>query len=108
MPAISTRHIWLSSLPISGTLNIDPGASQALFRKSNLFAVGITSVTGSFNAFQCVEIREGERVVARGLVMYAAAEIRRIRGVKSEGIADVLGYVEAEYVVHRDNLVLVK
>lgn len=62
------RQWWiLSGLASSGTLYIDqgilrppfiPGALKAITRKEkgSLFAAGIKAVSGTFNAFQCVEI----------------------------------------------------
>jgi glutamate 5-kinase len=41
-----------------------------------------------------------------GLVNYPSDELERIRGCRSERIAQILGCCEYEEVVHRDNLVL--
>jgi glutamate 5-kinase len=46
------------------------------------------------------------REIARGLSNYSADEIRRIKGLRSEQIAAVLGHCPYEEVVHRDNLAL--
>ena len=53
----------------------------------------------------CVD--EGGREVARGLVNYDADEARQIAGRSSDRIAEVLGYVSDEEMIHRDNLVIV-
>ncbi|KAJ3301141.1 hypothetical protein HDV03_001312 [Kappamyces sp. JEL0829] len=115
------RYWWiLNSLAPAGTLYIDAGALRAIKRKdkSSLFAAGIKRVDGTFNAQQCVEIVAigdldaavpnsggGPHVsVGRGIVNYSSTELQRILGVKSKEIASVLGYVETEYVIHRDNL----
>ncbi|OJD28743.1 glutamate 5-kinase [Diplodia corticola] len=42
--------------------------------------------------------------VGRAVVNYSAAEIRRIRGVKSTEIHDVLGYADSEYIALRENV----
>jgi glutamate 5-kinase len=39
-------------------------------------------------------------------VNYSSTELNQIRGRKSSEIPTILGYVGAETVVHRDNLVL--
>ena len=44
--------------------------------------------------------------MGRGLVNYTSAEIAQIKGHKSDEIAAILGYVDAETVIHRDNLVI--
>ena len=38
---------------------------------------------------------------------YPAAELGRIAGLKTEGIATVLGYCPYDEVVHRDNLAVI-
>ena len=45
--------------------------------------------------------------VARGLVNYNAQETRRIIGKSSREIEAILGYVDEQELIHRDNLVLV-
>ncbi|MDX1803880.1 MAG: glutamate 5-kinase, partial [Alcanivorax sp.] len=49
--------------------------------------------------------RLGERV-ACGLVNYDAADARRLCGRKSVEIAEVLGFMNEEELIHRDNMVL--
>jgi glutamate 5-kinase len=116
-PLVDRKWWLLSGLASYGTLTIDAGAVEALSRhhKSSLFAAGIVGVTGSFNAQQCVRIvtvtkvdeKDVEVEIARGLVNYSSMEISRIKGCKSSDIAEILGYCESEYVIHRDNIVLV-
>jgi glutamate 5-kinase len=40
-------------------------------------------------------------------VNYGAEESRKIKGVATRGIETVLGYIDDEELIHRDNLVLV-
>jgi glutamate 5-kinase len=42
----------------------------------------------------------------RGLVNYAAEELRKIRGANSREIEGRLGYKSVDEVIHRDNLVI--
>ena len=51
------------------------------------------------------EAADGSRVAA-GVTNYASAELRQIRGLRSDRIAETLGYAYGDEVVHRDNLVL--
>lgn len=44
--------------------------------------------------------------VGRGIVNYSSAEISRIKGIKSKDINNILGYIETEFVIHRDNIAL--
>ena len=106
---LNDKKWWiLNGLTTYGTLMIDVGACISIRNKNSLFATGIVSVTGSFVANQAVLIIDsGNVVVARGLVNYSSAEITRIIGVQSSDFLGVLGFVGEEFVVHRDNLVLV-
>ena len=106
------RHWWiLHGLAIHGTLVIDEGAESAITStsKSSLFAAGIRSISGSFNASQCVAINSQATgaTIARGIVNYSSGDISRIMGCKSSDINQILGYCESEYVVHRGNIALV-
>jgi glutamate 5-kinase len=95
------------------------GALKAITRKdkSSLFAAGIKRIDGVFNAQQCVDIvciedvaTDGEtaqpKSIGRGIVNYSSTEIQRILGVKSKDIANILGYAETDFVIHRDNLAI--
>ena len=42
--------------------------------------------------------------LARGLTNYSAADLDKIRGLKTDQIAEVLGHRPYDEVVHRDNL----
>ena len=44
--------------------------------------------------------------IGKGLVNYNCSEIGLMIGVKSGDIIDTLGYIESEWIVHRDNLVV--
>ena len=110
----AARHnsfkLWLRyAKPARGTLLVDAGAARALReRGTSLLPVGVVEVRGEFDAGDAVEIaeREGEqRVIAKGLCNYSAAELRRARGLQSEAIREILPHATEE-AVHRDQLVL--
>ena len=42
--------------------------------------------------------------IAKGLVNYSAEDIRKIMGLKTAKIEQVLGYKDYDEVIHRDNL----
>jgi glutamate 5-kinase len=101
---------WLGwSADPRGRVAVDAGARDAVVaRGSSLLAAGVTSIEGSFAAGDVVAIAGPDgRVFARGLVNYPAEELGRIAGLKTEGIAAVLGYCPYEEVVHRDNLAVI-
>jgi glutamate 5-kinase len=88
-------------------LMVDEGAMQALRSGGSLLPVGLAAVEGSFGRGDPVRVLDqAGREIARGLVNYAAVDLRRIRGCHSSDIENILGYAYSEEVIHRNNLVL--
>ncbi len=106
---ITARKRWLAGhLQVKGTLVLDDGAVRVLRQRgSSLLAVGVAAVKGNFargDAVECVD-SNGQQI-ALGLINYRADETRQIKGVASDKIAQILGYVDEPELIHRDNLVL--
>ena len=107
--SIPSRKRWIGfSVSPAGTITVDEGAADAVTRQGgSLLAVGITRVEGSFRKGDVVRItRQDGREIARGLTNYAAGELAKIRGLRSDRFLQVLGHCPYDEVVHRDNLVL--
>ncbi|MFY7805151.1 MAG: glutamate 5-kinase [Limnoraphis robusta] len=106
---VNARKHWIANvlLPL-GKLYLDEGAVRAICQQGkSLLAAGITQIEGAFQAQDSVRVCNLEgREIARGLVNYNSAELQKIKGCRSEKIPEILGYVGAETVIHRDNLVL--
>ncbi len=105
----AARKQWLAGhLQARGTLVLDEGAVRVLVASGrSLLPVGVKEVTGNFSRGEMVLcVDERGRVIARGLVNYDAEDARRIAGQPSQRIAELLGFVGEEELVHRDNLVL--
>lgn len=106
---LAARKQWLAGHKRpSGTLVLDAGACRVLIERGrSLLAVGVVAVHGEFNRGEIVSCtdRDGTEV-ARGLVNYDAGETRRIMGQSSDSIEELLGYVDDEELIHRDNLVV--
>ncbi|MDJ0805746.1 MAG: glutamate 5-kinase [Gammaproteobacteria bacterium] len=105
----AARKRWLAGqLQVRGSLTLDEGAVRVLREKgSSLLAVGVVDTSGEFTrgeAVVCLDATGCE--VARGLVNYSAQETRRIIGQPSSQIESILGYVDEQELIHRDNLVL--
>jgi glutamate 5-kinase len=105
----AARKRWLAGqLQVRGRLTLDEGAVRVLREQGrSLLAVGVCGVEGGFSrgeAVVCVD--QSGREVARGLVNYDAQETARIKGQPSSRIESILGYVDEEELIHRDNLVL--
>ncbi|MBM3667158.1 MAG: glutamate 5-kinase [Actinobacteria bacterium] len=107
----SSFKLWLRyAKPTQGTLLVDEGAARVLREAgSSLLPVGITEVEGEFDAGDAVEVRgagEAEsEPIGRGIVNYSAAELRRIKGMRSEQVRELLPHASEE-AVHRDYFVL--
>lgn len=130
---IRNRAFWiLHGLAPHGTIYIDRGASVALANKAGLLPVGIVGVEGTFAQQEAVRlvvvdkqplgslnptgdstaasatmqlVLRGEEI-GRAVVNYAAAEVARIKGLRSSEIMGVLGYADSEYVAFRENVSL--
>ena len=106
----AARKQWLAGqLPARGWLVLDAGAVRALREQGkSLLAVGVTAVHGDFRRGEAVACVDAEgREIARGLINYDALETRRIKGQPSAAFAELLGYIDDDELIHRDNLVLV-
>ena len=100
------RWIGLTTRP-HGKILIDAGAARAVHGRKSLLASGITGVEGTFDSGDVVAIVDAEsRTVAQGLANYSAADIARIKGLRTSQFAAVLGEYTYDEVVHADNLVL--
>jgi len=101
---------WLGwSADARGTIDVDAGAREAIVTGGrSLLAAGIAGLEGRFVAGDVVALRcGGGPVFARGLVNYPAEELTRIAGLRTERIAEELGYCPYEEVIHRDNLAVI-
>jgi glutamate 5-kinase len=89
-------------------LVLDGGAVRAVRERGrSLLPAGILSVEGRFgigDPVACVDEKGAE--FARGLVAYAAEDVRRIKSLATSQIDRVLGYSNGDEVIHRDDLVL--
>jgi glutamate 5-kinase len=107
---VSSFKLWLKyAKPTQGTLTVDEGAERALReRGTSLLPVGIVGVAGEFDAGDAVAIRGadgGVRPIGKGIVSYSASELRRVQGMKSAQVLEVLPRA-ADEAVHRDYFVL--
>lgn len=107
---LAARKRWLAGqLQVRGTLTLDAGAVKVLRSQgSSLLPVGVRRVQGSFrrgDMVVCVD-EQGARV-AKGLVNYSSDDAAQLVGQPSQRIAEILGYMEAPELIHRDNLVVI-
>lgn len=106
---LCSRKRWIAFTKApKGQITIDAGAEKAIVKGGkSLLPSGIKEVLGGFSLGDSVVLRNQEgQEVGVGMVNYDAGDIRKIMGLKTSQIEEVLGYKHDDEVVHRDNLVL--
>jgi glutamate 5-kinase len=105
---VTGRKRWILSLSPEGSLVLDAGAVAAITEhRKSLFPAGVLAVEGDFEAQDAVHLLdEHGRELARALVNYNAEDCRRLHGHHSKEIAGLLGYLGAETLADRDNIVI--
>ncbi len=110
----SSFKLWLKyAKPSRGRLIVDQGAARAVREGSaSLLPVGVIDVQEDFDAGDAVDIIERDvaaggrlRPVAKGICNYSAPELRRVMGMQSAAVRELLPRASDE-AVHRDYLVL--
>jgi glutamate 5-kinase len=89
-------------------LFVDAGARQAVEKKGrSLLPIGVVRVQGDFEKGDVVRLCDsGGQEFARGLTNYPSTDAVKILGIRTELIAEILGDLPYEEIVHRDNLVV--
>ena len=107
--SLTNRKQWIAyTLRPKGEVMLDEGAVAALvLRGKSLLASGILNVKGTFLTGDPVSCTTLEGIVfAQGLINYSAESLQRIKGKQTAEIQQLLGALEYEEVIHRDNLAL--
>jgi glutamate 5-kinase len=107
---VESRKRWLLAEKPRGHVYVDAGAARKLLKGgASLLPVGVTSVEKTFERGETLAIfaPDGQKI-AHGLTSYSSEDIRKLCGVQSGRIAEMLGYSYGDAVVHRNNLVLLK
>ena len=103
----SSFKLWLKyAKPVRGRVLVDAGAARALREGgTSLLPVGIVDVSGDFDAGDAVEVAHAGALVGKGISNYSAAELRRVQGLKSAAVRELMPRA-GEEAVHRDYFVL--
>jgi glutamate 5-kinase len=107
---LTARKQWMADhLHTAGQVVLDAGAVQKLVKEGkSLLPIGVVDVKGEFGRGAVITcVGQDGVAVARGLSNYTSAEARRIMRKPSSEIEAILGFLEGQELVHRDNLVLV-
>ena len=106
---ITARKQWLANQSyLQGTVTLDGGAVIALIKNGkSLLPVGISAVCGDFKRgeiISCIDSSGNE--IARGLTNHDSAQVRLIMGKSNKEIEKLLGQLDEDELIHRDNLIL--
>jgi glutamate 5-kinase len=106
---LQARKQWLANQAyLQGTVILDDGAVTALKKNGkSLLPVGIKSVSGEFKRGEIIScVDQSGNEVARGLTNYDSVQTKLIIGKSSKEIQALLGHIDEDELVHRDNLIL--
>lgn len=104
------RKQWLASkLKMHGKLFLDEGATQVLCHSGkSLLPIGVIRAEGDFiRGDMVICISPTGKEIACGLVNYSIEETLKVLRQPSDKIEEILGYIDAPELIHRDNLVLI-
>ena len=107
--SLGKRKSWLADhLQLRGKVTLDAGATKALLHGGkSLLPIGVMAVVGEYERGEVIGcVDESGRELARGLANYSSGETLRIMRKPSSDIESVLGYVDEDELIHRDNLVV--
>ncbi len=94
--------------PLPATVVVDAGAARALREGgTSLLPVGVVDVRGDFAAGDAVTVHvvDDDVLLGKGIVTLSSGELRRVQGLQSAQVREVLPRA-AEEAVHRDYFVL--
>ena len=106
---VNHRKRWIAYGPqIGGELVIDRGAERAMTTDGkSLLPSGIIRISGNFEEGDLVRILSIDGTeIGRGFTNYNREQLSQIIGKKTSEIEKILGFKNADEVVHRDNFVL--
>jgi glutamate 5-kinase len=105
-----SRKRWLLMDKPQAALRVDEGAARKLLTNGvSLLPVGVTEVRGEFERGETVAVFAPDgREIAHGVISYDSNAARRLCGIKSNHIIEILGYSYGDALIHRNNMVLLK
>src|SRR5438270_2118388 len=88
----SSFKLWLKyAKPTRGRILVDAGAARALREGgTSLLPVGVVDVSGEFDAGDAVEVAHAGELVGKGISNLSADELRRVQGLKSSAVREIL------------------
>jgi glutamate 5-kinase len=107
---MESRKRWLLVEKTRGAVEVDAGAARKLLSGgASLLPVGITKVLHEFSRGATLSVFAPDgKEIAHGLTSYDSDAVRKLCGVKSTQINEILGYSYGDAIIHRNNMVLLK
>jgi glutamate 5-kinase len=106
---LSGKKRWIGyATSISGKIKVNNGAKKALKEKdSSLLSIGVLNIEGEFQKGEVVSIVDEQNIeFAKGMVNYGSSDCKKIIGVHSDKIIEILGYKNYDAIITRDNIVI--
>ena len=106
----TARKKWIASqINIKGNIKIDLGAEKALKKGASLLPAGVVSIKGIFEKGDIIRVTNiNNKTICVGISAYPSKDTRKIIGVKSSEIENLLGYHSKDVIIHRDDMVIKK
>ena len=107
MPAVKR---WIAyGASVKGQISVNEGAKQAIFKGSSLLPVGVTEVSGHFDAGDVVSLVDQNNCkFARGDSNYNSGELSLIKGLKITEVKKKLGISRPKDVIEHRNIHLIE
>lgn len=106
---LSGKKRWIGyATNIIGKITVNDGAKKALIdEEKSLLPIGVLKVTNEFEKGDVVSILdECGSEFARGMVNYDSEACKKLIGVHSDNIVEILGYKNYDAIITRDNITI--
>ena len=103
---IPKKKRWLKVANPNGAIIVDKGAARALRRHRSLLPVGITEVSGTFDAGDLIAIVIDGEEIAHGMSNYSSEDIHAMIGLRTPEADKIMGKDRHTDVINRENMVL--
>ncbi|MEN6385511.1 MAG: glutamate 5-kinase [Phycisphaerales bacterium] len=98
---LNNRTRWIINSSAKGTITLDNGAVEAIKNKKSLLPKGIKAIEGSFEPGDVVMLNSD----AKAVVNFNDEELKKIAGLHSSEIKNVLGKGKKDVVATPENIV---
>jgi glutamate 5-kinase len=106
-PNFSGKQKWIAfATTVKAAVVVNEGAQNALMhRKASLLPAGVTEVRGDFDRGDVVSVMDSAgSEFARGIVNYSSSETKKISGLHSNIINEVIESRNYDALITRDNI----